>query len=111
LLAGEYLFREDEQTNEFYLILHGTIALELHKPGQPVIVIATLREGDNLDAAWPVPPYRWTFDVRAAELVRAPGVNARCPRSRLHRLRAGAHQETFLTLIQSIRLGLAHVKM
>jgi hypothetical protein len=41
--AGEYLFREDDRANEFYLIRHGTVALELHAPGQPAIVIATLR--------------------------------------------------------------------
>ena len=80
--AGEYLFREDEPANEFYLIRQGAVALELHAPGQPVIVIATLREGDILDAAWLVPPYRWTFDARASELVRVLGVNARCLRDK-----------------------------
>ena len=80
--AGEYLFREDDRANEFYLIRHGTVALELHAPGQPAIVIATLRQGDILDAAWLVPPYRWNFDARAAELVRALEVNARCLRDK-----------------------------
>jgi hypothetical protein len=41
-----------------------------------------LREGDILDASWLVPPYRWTFDARASELVRALGVNARCLREK-----------------------------
>jgi hypothetical protein len=45
-------------------------------------VTATLREGDILDGAWLVPPYRWRFDARAAELVRALGVNARCLRDK-----------------------------
>jgi CRP/FNR family transcriptional regulator, cyclic AMP receptor protein len=80
--AGEYLFREDEPANEFYLVRHGTVALELHAAGQPVIVIATLRAGDVLDGSWLVPPYRWAFDGRAAELVRALGVNARCLRDK-----------------------------
>jgi CRP/FNR family transcriptional regulator, cyclic AMP receptor protein len=80
--VGEYLFREDQPANEFYPIRHGTVALELHAPGQAVIVIATLREGDILDAAWLAPPYRWTFDARAAELLRALGVNARCLRDK-----------------------------
>jgi CRP-like cAMP-binding protein len=80
--AGEYLFREDEPANEFYLIRHGTVALELHAPGHVAIVIATLREGDILDGAWLVPPYRWSFDGRAAELVRVLGVNARCLRDK-----------------------------
>lgn len=80
--AGEYLFREDEPANEFYLIRHGAVALELHAPGRQPIVIATLREGDILDGAWLVPPYRWAFDTRASELVRALGVNARCLREK-----------------------------
>ena len=80
--AGEYLFREDEPANEFYLIRHGTVALELHSPGRPAIVITTLPEGEILDAACLVPPYRWTFDARAVELVRALGVNARCLREK-----------------------------
>ena len=80
--AGDYLFREGEPANEFYLIRHGTVALELHAPAQPAIVITTLREGDILDAAWLVPPYRWAFDARATGLVRALGVNARCLRDK-----------------------------
>jgi len=80
--SGEYLFREDEPADEFYLLRHGTVALEMHAPGRQPIVVATLREGDILDGAWLVPPYRWTFDGRAAELVRALGVNARCLREK-----------------------------
>ena len=80
--SGEYLFREDEPADEFYLLRHGTVALEMHAPGRQPIVVATLRESDILDGAWLVPPYRWTFDGRAAELVRALGVNARCLREK-----------------------------
>ena len=80
--AGEYLLREDEPANEFYLIRHGTVALELHAPGRQPIVIATMHDGDILDGAWLVPPYRWAFDARASELVRALGVNARCLRDK-----------------------------
>jgi hypothetical protein len=47
--SGEYLFREDEPADEFYLLRHGTVALEMHAPGRQPIVVATLREGDILD--------------------------------------------------------------
>ena len=80
--SGEYLFREDEPADEFYLLRHGTVALEMHAPGRQPIVVATLREGDILDGAWLVPPYRWTSAGRAAEVVRALGVNARCLREK-----------------------------
>jgi CRP-like cAMP-binding protein len=80
--ADEYLFREGEPANEFYLIRHGAVALEIHAPGQPPIVVATLHEGDVLDASWLVPPYRWSFDARAAELTRVLGVDAKCLRAK-----------------------------
>jgi CRP-like cAMP-binding protein len=80
--ADDYLFREGEPANEFYLIRHGVVALEIHAPGQPPIVVATLREGDVLDASWLVPPYRWRFDARAVELTRALGVDANCLREK-----------------------------
>ena len=80
--AGQYLFREGESANEFYLIRQGTVALELHSPGQQPIVVATLRQDDILDGSWLVPPYCWTFDARASELVRVLGVDARCLREK-----------------------------
>ena len=80
--AGEYLFREGEPANEFYLLRQGSVALELHSPGQQPLVVATLREGEILDGSWLVPPYLWTFDARASELVRVLGVDARCLRDK-----------------------------
>jgi CRP/FNR family cyclic AMP-dependent transcriptional regulator len=81
--SGDYLFREGEPADEFYLIRHGAVALEIHAPGQEPMVVATLREGDIvLDASWLVPPYRWAFDARARELCRVLGVNARCLREK-----------------------------
>ena len=74
--AGEYLFREGEPANEFYLLRQGSVALELHSPGQQPLVVATLREGEILDGSWLVPPYLWTFDARSAELARVLGVDA-----------------------------------
>jgi CRP/FNR family transcriptional regulator, cyclic AMP receptor protein len=80
--AGEYLFHEGEPADEFYLIRYGAVALEIHSPGQPPIVVLTLHEGDVLDASWLVPPYRWAFDARALELCRVLGVNAKCLREK-----------------------------
>ena len=80
--AGEYLFREGEPANEFYLLRQGSVALELHSPGQQPLVVATLREGEILDGSWLVPPYLRTFDARASELVRVLGVDARCLRDK-----------------------------
>jgi CRP-like cAMP-binding protein len=80
--AGQYLFREGEPANEFFLIRHGRVALEIVAPGQTPIVIATVGEGETVGASWLVPPYRWTFDARAVELTRAIGIDATCLRGK-----------------------------
>jgi CRP-like cAMP-binding protein len=80
--AGRYLFRAAEQANEFFLIRHGRVALEVVAPGHEPHVVATLGEGEIVGASWLVPPYRWMFDARAATLVRALGLNAACLREK-----------------------------
>ncbi len=80
--AGQYLFREGESADEFFLIRHGKVALEIAAPGQQPIIMATLGEGEIVGASWIVPPYRWTFDARAVELVRALGIDAACLRGK-----------------------------
>ncbi|MGA7808606.1 cyclic nucleotide-binding domain-containing protein [Bradyrhizobium sp.] len=80
--AGDYLYREGEPADEFFLIRHGKVALEIVAPGRTPMVFSTLGEGEIVGASWLVPPYRWTFDARAVELVRAIGIDAACLRSK-----------------------------
>lgn len=80
--AGEYLLREGEPANEFFLIRHGKVALEIIEPGRAPIVFSVLGEGDIVGASWLVPPYRWSFDARAVELTRAIGIDAACLRGK-----------------------------
>ncbi len=80
--AGEYLFREGEPANEFFLIRHGKVALEINVPGRAAIVFETLTVGDFAGASWLIPPYRWVFDARAVELTRATGIDAACLRGK-----------------------------
>lgn len=80
--AGRYLFHEGEAADEFFLIRHGRVALEIVAPGQAPVVIATLGKGEIVGASWLVPPYRWMFDARAAELTRAIGIDAACLRGK-----------------------------
>jgi CRP/FNR family cyclic AMP-dependent transcriptional regulator len=55
---GQYLLREGEAADAFYLLRDGRVALELHIPGRPPAVIATLGAGEIVGASWLVPPYR-----------------------------------------------------
>jgi CRP/FNR family transcriptional regulator, cyclic AMP receptor protein len=60
---GQYLFHESDAANEFFLIRHGSVALEIVPPGQPAVVVATEHEGAVVGVSWLAPPYRWRFDA------------------------------------------------
>jgi CRP/FNR family cyclic AMP-dependent transcriptional regulator len=80
--AGQYLFREGEPADEFYLIRHGRVAFELHAPDRGPVSFQTLGEGEIVGVSWLIPPYRWSFDARALTLVRAIAVDAACLRQK-----------------------------
>lgn len=81
--AGDYVYREGEPANHFYLIRFGRVALEVAVPGRPAIVIDTLHAGDLLGWSWLVPPYRNGFDARAVELARLLRLDAACLRAKM----------------------------
>jgi len=78
--AGDYLFHDGGAADQFFLIRHGKVALEVDVPGRPPIVLETLGVGDLVGASWLIPPYRWVFDARAMELTRTIVVDAACLR-------------------------------
>ncbi|MGE0416433.1 MAG: cyclic nucleotide-binding domain-containing protein [Acetobacteraceae bacterium] len=79
---GSYLFHEGDPANEFFLIRHGSVALEVKPPGREAIAFTTEHAGGIVGTSWLVPPYRWRFDARAVELTRAIGIDARCLRDK-----------------------------
>jgi CRP/FNR family transcriptional regulator, cyclic AMP receptor protein len=79
---GQFILREGEEANEFYLIRHGKVALEVYAPGPGPLTIQTLSEGDILGWSWLVSPYRWKFDARAIELTRAIALDGKCLREK-----------------------------
>ncbi|HZP19309.1 MAG TPA: cyclic nucleotide-binding domain-containing protein [Bauldia sp.] len=80
--AGQYLFRESDPADEFFLIRQGRVALETAAPGRGAITFQTVSEGEVVGLSWLIPPYRWSYDARAIELVRAIGIDARCLRGK-----------------------------
>ena len=81
--ASQYLFREGEAADKFYLIRHGAVALEIYLPGREPLVVETLNEGDILGWSWLAPPYRWSADARAMQLTRAISLDAKCLRGKM----------------------------
>lgn len=80
--AGEFIFREAEEANQFYLIRHGKVALEVFAPNRGSLVIQTLDEGEILGWSWLIPPYQWRFDAKALELTRAIALDGKCLRAK-----------------------------
>jgi len=79
---GEFLFHEGEEANQFYIIRHGKVALEVFAPERGPIIIDTLGEGDIIGWSWLIPPYYWRFDARAVELTRAIALDGKCLRTK-----------------------------
>ena len=113
--AGQVLFREGDEANQFYLIRHGKVAVEISTPERGPIVIQSLGEGDVLGWGWMIPPYRWRFDARAVDLTRAIALDGRCLRERseedhdlgFHLMKRAAH--VMEERLQATRLQLLDV--
>ncbi len=80
--AGEYLFHEGQVAEKFFIVRHGTIALEIAVPGQGQITIQTHEEGDVVGLSWLFPPYTWHFSARAVDLVRVITLDGVCLRNK-----------------------------
>lgn len=76
---GQYLFRQGEAANSFYLLRHGKVAIEIHAQSGTVI-LQTMDEGDIIGWSWLVPPHRWMFDGRVLEMTRAIALDGACLR-------------------------------
>jgi CRP/FNR family cyclic AMP-dependent transcriptional regulator len=79
---GRMLFREGDAADTFYLVRHGTVALELFVPARGSAVIETIEPGEVIGWSWLFPPYRWHFDARALSQVRATAFDGACLRAK-----------------------------
>lgn len=77
-----YIFREDDPADFFYVIRSGRVAIEVHGPERGALVLDVVGESQIVGASWLFPPYRWEFDARAVEEVRAVRLDATCLRAK-----------------------------
>ncbi len=76
--AGQFLCRENEEADRFYLILHGRVAVEIFSARRGPTTIQTLGAGEVLGWLWFLKPYHWHLDARAMELTRAVSLEVSC---------------------------------
>jgi CRP/FNR family transcriptional regulator, cyclic AMP receptor protein len=79
---GEYLLREGDPSNRFYVIRQGRVALEIFVPERGALTIETVDDGDLLGWSWLVPPFRIDFDARAMGNVHTVAFDAACLRGK-----------------------------
>jgi len=80
--VGDYVFHDGEEANRFFLIREGKVGLEVCAPGHEPITVHTIGAGDVLGWSWLVPPYKWHFDARVLEPVRAFALDGKCLRAK-----------------------------
>jgi CRP/FNR family cyclic AMP-dependent transcriptional regulator len=69
--TGQWILRDAEPANRFYLILEGRVVLESEVKDRGSVPIRTLGPGDDLGWSWLFPPYYTHFGARAIEPVKA----------------------------------------
>ncbi len=80
--AGDYVFREGEAADKFYIVRHGMVAVELHDARKGAVRIQTVVEDDVLGWSWLFAPYQWQYDARAMTLTRMTAFDGKCLREK-----------------------------
>ncbi|HLA44553.1 MAG TPA: cyclic nucleotide-binding domain-containing protein [Aggregatilineales bacterium] len=80
--AGDYLFRESEPSDLFFVLRYGAVAVEVSDPRKGRISIQTVTEGEVLGWSWLFEPYLWHYDARAMTLIRAIAIHGDCLRGK-----------------------------
>lgn len=81
-VEGEYLIREGELANKFFLIRTGRVALEVAVSGKGSLRIQTTGPGEILGWSWLIYPFRWHFSGVAVADTRAVSLDGECLRKK-----------------------------
>jgi CRP/FNR family cyclic AMP-dependent transcriptional regulator len=79
---GEFLLREGDPAERFFLIRHGHVAIEVPAPAGGSITVQTVGEDEVVGFSWLFEPYRWEFDARALEPTTAIALDGVCLRAK-----------------------------
>jgi len=79
---GQQIAKRGDAADIFYLLRMGEVALDVDVPNKNSVRIDTIEAGQVLGWSWLIPPYQWTYDVTATELVRAVSFDGACIRGK-----------------------------
>ena len=107
--------RTGDAADQFFAIRHGRVSIELHSPERGPLILQTVDAGEIVGWSWLFPPYRWTFDARAMEQVRAISFDGACLRGKCERDPAMGFDfmkrvaEVFMRRLEAARLQLLDI--
>ena len=64
---GDLIFEEGGHADASYVIVEGSVALELNVSHRAHHIVQTLHRGEVLGWSWLFPPYRWSFSALALD--------------------------------------------
>lgn len=79
---GDYLLREGDAADRFYVIRRGHVAMEIFVPQRGALTVETVGPGELLGWSWLTPPFRVHLDARALEETHALSFDAACLRGK-----------------------------
>jgi CRP-like cAMP-binding protein len=79
---GEVIASEGQAADRFFLVRHGSVAVELRSPGRGPLIVETVGEGEVFGWSAFVAPYRFMFDMRARQLTRLVSLDSACLRNK-----------------------------
>jgi len=82
---GEYLMREGDPADSFYVVRLGRVALEIFVPQRGGVTVETVEGGDLVGWSWLTPPYKVHLDARAVGSVHVVAFDAACLRGKADR--------------------------
>ncbi len=106
----EFVYRQGDPADEFFLVLQGRVALELHSGRHGAVTVQTLCGGDILGWSWLFPPYHRHCDARALTFVEAISLQAICMREQAERNHHLGH-ELYKRLSRAVVADLQAVRL
>ena len=79
---GEYLMREGDEAESFYVIRLGRVALEIFVPQRGAVTIETIDDGGLVGWSWLTPPFLVHLDARALGSVHVVAFDGACLRDK-----------------------------
>ena len=79
---GEIIMKENDPADKFFLVREGMAAIDIPISESKIITIQTVGSGDIVGWSWLIPPYKYRFNCRIVEDIRAIVLDGKCLREK-----------------------------